>query len=919
VGRDAELAVLRESLQVVRAGTQRLVLVEGEPGIGKSALLRALAQDALPAGFVVHAGRAQEIDHDRPFGALIAALGGGVFEGALASSRGALPDFAPSPADRFRVIDTLVEHIASECERVPMVLVLDDIQWADSATLFAVQQLNDRLALTRLALVLASRPIPRSAELRRLLAGLRSDSILRIRLQALAGGDVARLTQQLTGHPPSAQLLDRTRLAGGNPLYVKELLSALRAEKQIIERDGASDVIGSDVPASLSAAIIRQLAFLSAESLKVLRWAAVLGSTFRVDDLALVVGGSMPALIDGLEDPLEAGVLVERNDRLGFSHDLVHDVVYRDIPPAIRAAMHVEVAEAMARAGRAAIEIAPHYSRGVRERNLPAAEWLARAGRDVAASSPQSAVDLFRRAMELSGPGDALRATVALDLVRALLWSGEWAASEQLARESLLTETDSKRLATLAFILGRSLVYRARTIESIDAVERALDSGRINEEDTIDLLADLSIRLPLAGRADDAERVARRVLESKAIAAALARRTALSGLALAEVVRGHARAAVETARSALPAGHRPLEEAVEHFQPDFYLAIALTAADQLDDAVRVLAPMRRRAEEMGLAWAAGLAGILIGHVHYLHGKWDDALVELRTGLTLCSETGTHVWSVLGWSLVATICARRGEPIAAESALGKATQLVADGGPAHLWYERYLYASAGNGWPAAWSEADRLSLVGARQVLGPPAVRAAAAAGNGAVVAQISAAMSEFDKDPSTDSQRASALCCRAYADNNPELAAQAADLFAGLGRMVEAAEAHEDVARIVAAVGGANTRIVEELTAALNAYDGFGAVSDVARVEQALRRAGVRRGVAGSRRRPSTGWASLTDTEREVVTLAAQGLTNKEIADRLFVSHRTVGSHMSSVFGKIGISSRVELAAAVAAGALASR
>ena len=135
--------------------------------------------------------------------------------------------------------------------------------------------------------------------------------------------------------------------------------------------------------------------------------------------------------------------------------------------------------------------------------------------------------------------------------------------------------------------------------------------------------------------------------------------------------------------------------------------------------------------------------------------------------------------------------------------------------------------------------------------------------------------------------------------------------------MIEAAEATEDAARILADTTGGQAEIGSLLMHALELFDQAGATTDVARVEQSLRGIGVRRGVTGARRRPATGWASLTDTERAVVTLAAQGLTNREIADRLFVSHRTVGSHLANVFGKVGISSRVELAGAVAGGALA--
>jgi DNA-binding CsgD family transcriptional regulator len=125
---------------------------------------------------------------------------------------------------------------------------------------------------------------------------------------------------------------------------------------------------------------------------------------------------------------------------------------------------------------------------------------------------------------------------------------------------------------------------------------------------------------------------------------------------------------------------------------------------------------------------------------------------------------------------------------------------------------------------------------------------------------------------------------------------------------VERALASEDAATALQEEGRTD-EAVGLLGEAVEVYEHLGAVRDIARVDAALRSLGVRRGRRGSRRRPTTGWDSLTPTEREVVRLAVEGLTNAQIGERLFVSRRTVETHLSHVFGKVGVSSRVQLAA----------
>jgi DNA-binding CsgD family transcriptional regulator len=163
-----------------------------------------------------------------------------------------------------------------------------------------------------------------------------------------------------------------------------------------------------------------------------------------------------------------------------------------------------------------------------------------------------------------------------------------------------------------------------------------------------------------------------------------------------------------------------------------------------------------------------------------------------------------------------------------------------------------------------------------------------------------------------DSVSVAALRCNGWVEGDPDRLAQAADIAQAAGLVDTWATVSEDLG-VALAGAGRTAEAIEPLTAAAGYAEGIGAGRDVQRLESRLRELGIRRGRRGARARPSSGWASLTETERRVVDLAAEGLTNSEVGARLFISGRTVERHLTHVYGKLGISSRVELARIAAA------
>jgi DNA-binding CsgD family transcriptional regulator len=195
------------------------------------------------------------------------------------------------------------------------------------------------------------------------------------------------------------------------------------------------------------------------------------------------------------------------------------------------------------------------------------------------------------------------------------------------------------------------------------------------------------------------------------------------------------------------------------------------------------------------------------------------------------------------------------------------------------------------------------------VLGPDLVRLALAGGDLERAEQVAAAVDEVAAgNPGVPWIAGAALRCRGLATGDPKLLCAAVD--AQGARPFELALAAEDAGAAFARHGDV-AAAAPLLRRALAVYERLGAARPAARAEATLRDLGIRRGRRGARRRPRLGWESLTGTERQVADLVAEGLTNPQIGERLFVSRRTVQTHLAHVFAKLDISSRAQLAAEV--------
>ena len=384
VGRDSEMALLTGLIRdVARGRAGGSVLIEGEPGIGKSALVRAALAEAPEAGCQVFWGAGDELGQALPLLPFLDGLR--VREPSTNPRRDAIVRLLRGEVSADRGADVpavlaeqLLALVAEQCAIRPTILVIDDLQWADQASIALWGRLAKSAQHEPLLLVGAMRPVPQRDDLLALRRAA-ADAV-RIQLTALTEAAVTELVAALAGGRPDGSLLQLADGAAGNPLYVTELLAALaRGSGLTVTESGAAKLAGTAAPGSLSAAIADRLGFAAGPVREVLRAAALLGMDFEVADLAVVLGRNVPDLIPAVDEARAAGVLAESGHGLGFRHPLIRAALYEEMPAPVRAAWHRDAGRALAEAGAPVDRVARQLLRATAEAGGaagPVDEWM---------------------------------------------------------------------------------------------------------------------------------------------------------------------------------------------------------------------------------------------------------------------------------------------------------------------------------------------------------------------------------------------------------------------------------------------------------------------------------------------------------------------------------------------------------------
>jgi DNA-binding SARP family transcriptional activator len=490
VGRDRELAVLTDLLEETAAGRPRYAMLVGEPGIGKTRLTTELATCATAAGFDVLTGRCSSDEGAPPlwpWAAVMRALPATVGAADLAALL--VPqNERPSGVDRFRLFDTVTAALSDAAATRPLLLVLDDLHWADVSTLRLLQHVIEHAA-GRLVVVGTRRMHPEPtgafAELGETLARRHA---ARLDLVGLATEHVARLAE-VTGAPAAAPTADEVRRRPpGTPVFVAELL----------RRAAAGGHPGAAVPAAVGDVIAVRLAQLPDDTRRLLATAAGLGRTLDVDLLARLDDTSDDAVMDALEPALASGlVVVDTVDgTLRFSHALVRDAVDAAVPALSRQRRHAAVArllEELPDRGRPT-EVARHWLRAgplhcarAWRSAVSAADYAS------ALSAHEEAADLLRGAVVSQradvAATDADRYDVLLALAQACRYAADSDGQRDAAARALeiaAADDDVVRTATAAITQSEGALWSNRTegevhAPTVEALSQALD--RLPEQD----------------------------------------------------------------------------------------------------------------------------------------------------------------------------------------------------------------------------------------------------------------------------------------------------------------------------------------------------------------------------------------------------------------------------------------------------
>jgi len=925
VGRRAELGLLHDAVDALAAGRGGAVWIDGEPGIGKSALVTDGLGRARRAGFQVGSALADELTMRFPLRAVLDCLGiesrsaDPVRVGIAAALR------AQQPAGLIGAVnpvsgatELLLGMVDQVCAAGPLVLAIDDLQWADEASLTLWRRLVPAVPQLPLLLVAASRPVPRRDDV----TGLRQEIVdgggVVIPLGPLAPADVGELIASLIGAPPGRSLRRLTDRAAGNPLYLRETVDALLREKVVHVAGGTAELAtdGYEPPPTLTAAISRRLGFLSDRAGEMLRVAALLGREFEVAEVAAVTGVPADRLAPVVEEAVAAGVLAGVGEgRTAFRHPLIRQAFHDRVPATVRSGVHRHAARALAEAGAPAQQVAAHLvsTTGV---DGWVVDWLAGAGPGLTNTAPQIAVELLQRAVDQTPADDPRRDRLVAMLSKVLQRLGRDADAEQYARLLLTQARDPDLVAEARWMLAY-VQERTGRPEAVGTIDEALADPALPGVWRARMQALLAmVQGDVLGDPDLAEATARHALaQAEAAGDRFAMGYALHCMSWVRGMRRDNTPQVALIDRALAVLDDDLEQVHLRLILHHNRMYALTILDRIADAADELARARRLAERVGNVQMGGVIH-LTSAVHYVRtGRWDDALAELDA----MPDDPKGVMLLVSAGVKALVAARRDDRPAARRWLAAVPELPSRDAAVQLRDNCHFLLAAravtaerdGNMHEALAAVATVLTpefgQMTLRYWLLPDVVRLALAVGDlDTAAAAVKVAEAEA-ADESAAGKAAAAGHCRGLLAGDPAPVLAAAYHYRAVGRTVELARALEDGAVLLAA-GGDTGAARAPFTEAVEIYTGLGAAWDVRRADTRIRPYGVRRGARGPRRRPTHGWTALSPTELTVARLVARGMSNPDIAAELLLSRRTVQSHVSNILMKLDAHSRVEIA-----------
>jgi DNA-binding CsgD family transcriptional regulator/tetratricopeptide (TPR) repeat protein len=935
VGRDSEIALLTELVKELSVGRGGSMLIEGEPGIGKSALVRTLVAGAPDAGCQVFWGAGDELGQTLPLVPFLDGLR--VREPTTNPRRTAIVRLLRGEATADRGTDVpaalaeqLLALVTEQCATRPTILVVDDLQWADPVSVTLWGRLARSARQAPLLLIGMMRPVP----LRDDLLALRRTvgDAARLQLTALTEPATADLIAAVAGGKPDSELLRLADGAAGNPLYLTELVAALaRSSSLVITDAGTVELKGGSAPSSLSAAIADRVGFVTGATREVLKAAALLGMEFAVPDLAVVLSRSVADLIPAVDEACAAGVLASSGSGLGFRHPLIRAALYDEMPAPIRAAWHRDVGRALAEAGAPPDRVARQLLRAVDgpgDATEPVddwmLDWLTRTAEPLVRQAPRVAAELLARAVANHPADSGQQGWLASRLADALYRIGDRGAAEQVVNRALKHPCEPDLLVDLHWTLAQCRMLAGSSAASLATLEQALSSPGLTARHRARLLVLAARTHKYLGELDKADQVATRALDEATEAGdngAMA--WALHVLAAVASVRGELTAALPLYDRALTVTEADPALTDLRLLLMINQAVTLGCVDQYERAFAAAGEARYLADQLGTTFRLAQAHGALANLFFETGQWDDALTELAIVPADLKEPAAACWEL---GIAAVISFHRGDIDVARRWLAAAVPLSERIGHPHvgpLALARSLDCERQGALPEALNAltgrfgGNTEALHDIEDLLAD-AVRLATETGDLATARTLADHAAALAAGSEISHRQANALYCQGLVDHDGPRLLAAAARYEDAGRPLLRAKALEAAAGEFVGAGDI-TQARAAFTRAVEVYTGLGAAADAARLQATFRAHGIRRGPRVKHRQARNGWDSLTPTEMKIAAFVEDGMSNPEIAGRLLLSRRTIATHVSHILKKLDVHSRTDIARESALRTVAAR